>query len=274
VAPQHTGGGAVSGWSTVTWTAARAGGITAYLLLALSVVLGLALAMRWQHPKWPRLITNELHRFLTLLSLSFIGVHVAAVWLDPFTRFGWQEVFVPLASHYRPLWVALGIVAGYLGVAVWISTQLRPWIGHRWWRRLHFATFAVYALSTVHGIAAGSDAHTPWAIGLYSGSLFLVGALLAARLLTPIGVHGQAHPKLVVLAGLALVSGMVWAASGPWQPGWSGAANTAQENGASTTAVSSPGLGVLPAQGTQMQRDPSVPRPDDRHGRDHDEDRG
>ena len=56
-------------WQAVTWDVARAGGLMAYLLLTLSVALGLALSLRWQRPRWPRLITNELHGFVTLLSL-------------------------------------------------------------------------------------------------------------------------------------------------------------------------------------------------------------
>src|SRR5919109_884573 len=103
----------MSTWETVIWTVARAGGVTAYVLLTLAVALGLALSLRWQAERWPRLIPNDLHRFLTLLSLAFVALHGLAVWLDPFTRFGWTEVLVPLMSHYRPLWMALGIVAAY-----------------------------------------------------------------------------------------------------------------------------------------------------------------
>src|SRR5207302_6991636 len=91
-------------WQAVTWDVARAGGLIAYLLLTLAVALGLALSLRWQRPRWPRLITNELHGFVTLLSLVFIGVHVLAVWVDPFMRFGWRDIVVPLATSYRPLW--------------------------------------------------------------------------------------------------------------------------------------------------------------------------
>jgi len=42
-----------STWSAVTWDVARAGGLMAYVLLTLSVALGLALSARWQRPRWP-----------------------------------------------------------------------------------------------------------------------------------------------------------------------------------------------------------------------------
>ena len=105
----------MSVWGQITWDVARSGGFVAYGLLTLAVALGLALSMRWQAPWWPRLINSELHNFVTLLSLAFTIIHVLAVWLDPFTAFGWTEIFIPFASHYRPIWMAFGIVALYLG---------------------------------------------------------------------------------------------------------------------------------------------------------------
>jgi hypothetical protein len=222
----------MSMWETMAWTVARAGGFTAYVLLTLAVALGLALSLRWQSTRWPRLITNDLHRFLTLLSLAFVAVHGLAVWLDPFMRFGWTEVLVPFMSHYRPLWMALGIVAGYLGLAVWLSTELRPRIGYAWWRRLHGLAFAVYALATVHGLATGSDTRTSWALGLYAGSALLVGSLLGVRLLTPVGTRGRTYPNLAGLVALLLLGGVLWTATGPAQPGWNAIANNGQGSGA------------------------------------------
>jgi predicted ferric reductase len=172
-------------WDTVVWDVARAGGFTAYILLTLSVVLGLALSLRWQAPGWPRLITNELHSFTTLLSLVFIGIHVFAVLIDPYTHFGLPDVLVPLATTYRPMGMALGIVATYLAIAVWLSTQLRPHIGYRWWRRFHMVTFVVYLGSTLHGLVTGSDSFTSWAMFTYLGSFILVSLLVALRITTP-----------------------------------------------------------------------------------------
>src|SRR5258708_1212985 len=162
-------------WSEVIWTIARAGGFTAYLLITLSVVVGLALSIQLQSPiRWPRLINSELHNFLSLLGLIFTIVHVLAVWIDPFTSFGCSEVFIPLVSHYRTIGVALGITALYLGIAIGISTWLRPRIGYQWWRRLHVLTLLIFALVTIHGIVTGSNSNTWWAIGMYSVSSALV----------------------------------------------------------------------------------------------------
>src|SRR5437588_7260144 len=136
-------------WQTITWDVARAGGFTTYILLTLAVAVGLALSMQLQSSsRWPRLLNSELHNFLALLGTIFLVVHVLAVWVDPFTKFGWNEIFIPFVSTYRTFWMALGIVALYLGIAIGISTWLRPRIGYTWWRKLHFLTFAVYVLAT------------------------------------------------------------------------------------------------------------------------------
>ena len=172
-------------WETVTWDVARAGGFTAYVLLTLAVAVGLMLSAQLQSPKrWPRLLNSELHNFLSLLSTIFLVVHVLAVWVDPFTHFGWSEVFIPFVSNYRPVWMALGIVGMYLGIAIGISTWLRPLIGYTWWRRLHVLTLGIYALATLHAIGTGSDSHTWWGFGIYLVSYILVGALLCRRLFT------------------------------------------------------------------------------------------
>lgn len=179
-------------WEAVTWNVARAGGFTAYILLTLAVAVGLALSTQLQSPRrWPRLLNSELHNFLTLLSTIFMVVHVLAVWIDPFTRFGWSAIFIPFASNYRTFWMALGIVALYLGIAIGISTWLRPRIGYTWWRRLHVLTLGIYVLVTIHGLGTGSDTQTPWAPGIYIASIVLVGLLFVRRLLDPAGKRKQ-----------------------------------------------------------------------------------
>ena len=213
-------------WETITWDTTRAGGFTAYGLLAAAVIVGLALSMQWQSPRWPRLVNSELHNFLTLLALFFTALHVLAVWLDPFTHFTWVEMLIPFTSYYRPIWMALGIVALYLGIAIGASTWLRPRIGYALWRKLHIFTLAIFALTTVHGLATGSDTQTWWALAIYVVSTVAVTALLCARLLKPTKASGRRHPKLAAATALLVLIAVVWALMGPLQSGWSSHAGT------------------------------------------------
>lgn len=184
-------------WSAVTWDVARAGGWTAYILLAAAVVVGLLLSTQVQSPRrWPRLLNSELHNFLTLLSTIFLGVHVLAVWIDPYTKFGWRDILIPFVSTYHPFWMAMGIVALYSGIAIGISTLLRPYIGYAWWRRLHVLTLGIFIIATLHGIGTGSDTQTWWAFGIYAVSSVLVGTLLWHRIsLAQRKKHAQARKQ-------------------------------------------------------------------------------
>src|SRR5260370_1980867 len=224
----------MSVWQAVTWDVARAGGFTAFGLLTLSVAIGLALTLHWQSSRWPRLINSELHNVVTLPVLIFTGVHVVAVWIAPFTNFGWNEVFIPFVSHYRPLWMAFGIVALYLGIAIGISTWLRPYIGYKWWRRLHVLTLLLYALVVVHGITTGSDTATWWGIAIYLLSVILVGILLWNRLMKPVNAQSRAHPILAIVVVIAIEVGVFLTLIGPLQPGWNAVANNGNGSGAAS----------------------------------------
>ncbi len=199
--------------STLTWEAARAAGFTAYLLLTLSVVAGLLLSGRWRGSRLTPFVTNELHRFVTLLAVTFTGIHVAVVWLDPFTHFGLRDMLVPFAAAYRPFWTGLGITALYLLLAVWISSLLRKRIRYAVWRRLHVLAFAVYLLTTVHGIGAGTDAGEPWSVALYLGGVALVGTLTLGRLLDREREGGTARSAGAVAAFASIAAVSFWALS-------------------------------------------------------------
>lgn len=222
----------MTAWSTITWEVARVGGLLAYVLLAVSVAFGLLLSMGWRSPRWTRFVTNDLHRFVTLLALIFTAIHTLGVWADPFMAYTPAEVFVPLVSHYRPLWVALGIVGAYLLVALWFSERVRGRVGYAWWRRFHGLTFVAYVLVTIHSLGTGSDTRTWWAILLYFGSAGVITALLVARLV-PTDLRRPSHPVIAGGAILLAVGIAGWSVLGPLQPGWNAIANNGRGSGES-----------------------------------------
>jgi sulfoxide reductase heme-binding subunit YedZ len=56
-------------------------------------------------------------------------------------------------------------------VLIIVSFPIRKRIGMRSWRRLHWATYGLFALATVHGLAAGTDTPAPWAFAIYLGAV-------------------------------------------------------------------------------------------------------
>ena len=169
-------------WAHVTWYTARAGGYTAYLLLTMSVCLGLVLSFKLASPRWPRFLTTELHRDVTLTAIAFSLLHGLALWLDPWESFRFAALTVPLDTPYRPWAVALGIVSLYLAVAIWLSSRVQRRIGYATWRRLHYLTYAVLGLAAVHAILAGEDAGTSWGGAIDWGAPVAVAGLTALRI--------------------------------------------------------------------------------------------
>ncbi len=229
----------------LTWDIARIGGFTAYGLMLASVVIGLVLSLRWKSVRYPRFVTNELHRFVTLLALVFTIVHGIAVAVDPFIKLSLPELVIPFASHYRPVWMAFGIVAGDLLLAIYLSERVRARIGYDWWRRFHTLAFVVYVFATIHGLGTGSDARTPWAIAIYVGGAILVGSLLAWRL-WPTGAVGRLRPALLVGAAVSVLAIGAWAGTGPLAPGWAAAAGGAATPAPAAVAVARPAPTATP----------------------------
>ena len=88
--------------SQVWWHVARASGIVAWALAAATVLWGLALSTRalGPRPRAPWLL--DLHRFLGGLTVVFVAVHLIGLWADSYVTFGYTELFVPMASAWRP----------------------------------------------------------------------------------------------------------------------------------------------------------------------------
>lgn len=166
------------------WLLARAFGLTAYVLLTCSVLVGLMLRARPFRSLKPSAVT-DLHRVLALLGLSALVGHAVALVLDSTVRVTVPALFVPGLIAYRPVWTAVGVIAAEMMVIVYVSFSQRKRIGARNWRRLHWATYGVFAAATLHGLAAGSDSSRPWAFWIYLVAVGSVAGGTAWRVLVP-----------------------------------------------------------------------------------------
>jgi predicted ferric reductase len=142
---------------TLPWYIARAAGLVSWALLACATLWGLALSTkvlgRRPRPNW----LLDMHRWLGGTALAFTGVHVLALLVDQYTHFGLTAILIPFASAWHPVAVAWGVVAGYLLLAVELTSLARSHLSKKVWRRVHAASFLLFVMATVHGLAAGSD---------------------------------------------------------------------------------------------------------------------
>ncbi len=191
------------------WYVARASGVVSWVLVSASVVFGLSLSLRLTRKPKPAWVL-DLHRFLGGLSVLFVGVHLVGLVLDSYAKFGLSELFVPLASAWKPVPVAWGVVALYLLLAVEATSLGMKHLPRKFWRVVHFTSYGVFALSTLHMFTAGTDASNPllqWA-GL--GVTAVVVFLTIARMLGAKRVRSErvvaARPRVVATAPTPLVS--------------------------------------------------------------------
>jgi sulfoxide reductase heme-binding subunit YedZ len=165
------------------WLLARASGLTAYGLLTCSVLAGLVLKSRPFGRAIKPASIIDVHRFLALLGLGMVVIHGSTLMLDHTLPMPLAGLFVPGASPYRTAAVALGVAAAELMALIYVSFLLRSKIGVRNWRRLHWATFLVFVLATLHGVASGTESAQPWAHDLYLGAVGAVAFATAWRAL-------------------------------------------------------------------------------------------
>ena len=163
------------------WLLARSGGIVALALVAASVVWGLLVSSKYlQGGAKPRNLVS-VHRFLGAMSVVFTGIHLAALWLDSWIQFTLADLLIPFAADWRPVPVALGVIGFWLLVAVQGSSLLMRRLPRRLWKWVHLTSFALLPLGLLHGITAGTDAHTVWYRLSTAGAIGLVTWLTVWR---------------------------------------------------------------------------------------------
>ena len=139
------------------WYLARATGIVAWVVMVASVVLGVLLATRVLKPIDRPAWLLAMHRWLAALAVTCTGLHLAALAADSYVHFGWTELFVPGASAWRRTAVALGVVAFWIFVAVQVSSVMMRRLPKRMWRGIHYGSYAMVWLVSLHAGLAGTD---------------------------------------------------------------------------------------------------------------------
>ena len=166
------------------WMLARASGLLAYAALTAATLLGLLVKAR-PFRSLSRATVTDLHRFVALIrarrpvrprrrarARRSDAMPVPALVIPgsrPTARSGRR----PESS---PAELLLLVIASF---------PLRRVIGAKTWRRLHWATYAMFALAAVHGIGSGTDTSRPWVMAFYAGTIGAVAAATVWRALVP-----------------------------------------------------------------------------------------
>jgi predicted ferric reductase len=168
----------------LAWYISRSSGIVAWIVVTASIVWGLALSSRLVRRRGVPAWLLDLHRYLGTLTIVFSLIHLGGLVADNYVYFGWKELFVPMATEWRPGAVAWGIVAFYLVVAIQITSWLMRRMPRRIWHGIHLTSFPMFAMATVHGYQAGADADNRLLKVLVIVGVWMVISLVIFRLLT------------------------------------------------------------------------------------------
>ncbi|HYT26542.1 MAG TPA: ferric reductase-like transmembrane domain-containing protein [Actinomycetota bacterium] len=169
------------------WYLTRGSGAVVLVLLTVTVALGVTTSVRWASPRWPRSVTEGLHRNVSLLVVAFLALHVATTVVDGYAPIGWLDAVVPFRSAYRPLWLGLGAVALDLLAAVAVTSLLRARLGRRTWRAVHWLAYACWPVALAHGLGTGSDTGRAWMLALDAVAVAAVATAVGWRLWTGFG---------------------------------------------------------------------------------------
>jgi DMSO/TMAO reductase YedYZ heme-binding membrane subunit len=164
------------------WFANRGTGFVLLLLLTLSTMLGVLSTSRLSPRLWPRMLSQGLHRNVSLLAVTFLAAHVTTAVADTFVDIRWYDAFIPFGGKYMPLWLGFGALAVDMIIAITATSLLRHRMSHKPWRAIHIMAYAAWGLGLLHGLQMGTDAGSVWGAAFNYGCIGLVFVAILARL--------------------------------------------------------------------------------------------
>lgn len=141
---------------TLEWYAIRATGTVAYLLLYMSVLIGLYSQVQKKRKKKINGVIH-FHEELSDWALILVCGHLGILMLDTYMGFKWSELFIPFKTTYKTIPMALGTLSFYFLILTIITSKLRKKIGYLRWRKLHALNPILYMMVTIHGLWIGTD---------------------------------------------------------------------------------------------------------------------
>jgi predicted ferric reductase len=154
------------------WYLTRASGFISLVLFSVAFTLGLLTAGRVWSPRWPRFVTESLHRSMSLVAVCMVVVHVTTILFDRYVKISVVDTVVPFVSAYLPFWVGLGAIAFDVIIALILTSLLRTRLSRFWWRAVHWLAYLGWPVALAHTIGIGTD--RLWVLGVVAASVFMV----------------------------------------------------------------------------------------------------
>jgi sulfoxide reductase heme-binding subunit YedZ len=191
------------------WYLSRGTGVVALVLLTATTFLGVLVAGRAKSKKLPSFARADAHRYISMVTVAFVAVHVVTALLDPYVNIGWAAVVLPFTSSYERAGIAIGTVGADVLLAVGISSALRTRLPARAWRAVHWAAYLCWPTAIAHALAMGPDTRFAWARCLVAACAFVVLGGVAWRVAGAVKVrsarpHTELEPRRSLLAAISM----------------------------------------------------------------------
>lgn len=181
------------------WEMIRVTGMVALALLTVSVTLGI-LGPAITRPTG-RLTSVSLHMTAGIGGTVLVIAHVFLAVIDSWINVPWRAAFIPGASPWETLWIAVGTIAFDLMLVMAVTSAMRQQAPKLWWKA-HVVAYPVWALVWVHTLTIGTDAGTPLMIAMAAVSAAMVAAAIVIRVMrpkrTPVGTKHTAELEEVM----------------------------------------------------------------------------
>jgi DMSO/TMAO reductase YedYZ heme-binding membrane subunit len=158
------------------WYLARSSGLTAWVLLVASLVMGTMATGRLTERTGSRRWLLDLHPWVSGLALSAVVLHILAIVADSYVKISLTQALVPFASSWRSTAVAWGAIAFWLMVAVQGTSLVRHSMPKRVWHGIHLSAYLLAVLATLHAVLTGTDVHNRFVTVLIAGGVTIAVA--------------------------------------------------------------------------------------------------
>ncbi len=139
------------------WYVSRASGLVAFLLLYISIFLGLTLRVPLLRKIFFPVYSMKIHCWISVQALVFAFIHAISLIFDKWLGFRLVDLFVPFVSKYQPSLTSLGIFGFYLIIIMIVTSYGKKLISHKIWRGVHFANIVLYIIVFIHALYLGTD---------------------------------------------------------------------------------------------------------------------
>jgi sulfoxide reductase heme-binding subunit YedZ len=165
------------------WIVARVTGLASFLMLAVSLLTGMALRSGVFDVVARNKALRSVHEFTAVLWIPLGLLHLITLVLDHTARIGALDLLVPFHVRYGTFAVGLGTITFEIFVLVAVTGWLKRWINGTAWRWVHRLSYVAFGLLFLHAVLAGTDFTDPKISAITWAAAMMVMLLSFARMM-------------------------------------------------------------------------------------------